>query len=93
MNDYDISNNKCYRYFFVVIDNFSKLGWTIPLKNKHAQSITDAISEIVQSPKYRPNLLETDDGTEYADIIFNEFLNNHNMKRYSRNTALGAVFS
>ena len=42
MNDYGPKNNRSYRYIFVVIDNYSKFGWTIPLKNKFSQSITDA---------------------------------------------------
>ena len=48
MNDYGIKNNKGYRYILVVIDKFSKIGWTIPLKNKYAQSITDAFSQVVK---------------------------------------------
>ena len=93
MNDYGIKNNKGYRYILVVIDNFSKFGWTNPLKNKYAQSITDAFSQIIKTSRRKPNLLETDDGKEYVNKIFNEFLNKHNIKRYSRNTALGAVFA
>ena len=93
MNDYGIKNNKGYRYILVVIDNFSNFCWTIPLKNKYAQSITDAFSQIVKSSKRKPNLLETEDGKEYVNKIFNDFLNKHNIKRNSRNTALGAVFA
>ena len=93
MNDYGNKNNKCYRYILVVIDNFSKFGWIIPLKNKYAQSITDAFSQIIKTSKRKPNLLETDDGKEYVNKIFNEFLINHNVKRYSRNTTQGAVFA
>ena len=95
MNDYGIKNNKGYRYILAVIDNFSKFGWTIPIpvKNKYAQSITDAFSQIIKTSKRKPNLLETDDGKEYVNKIFNEFLINHNIKRYSRNTALGAVYA
>ena len=93
MNDYGIKNNKGYRFILVVIDNFSKFGWTIPSKNKYAQSITDAFSQIIKTSRRKPNLLETDDGKEYVNKIFSEFLNNHNIKRYSRNTALGAVFA
>ena len=88
MNDYGIKNNKGYRYILVVIDNFSKFGWTIPLKNKYAQSITDSFSQIIITSRRKPNVLETDDGKEYVNKIFNEFLNNHNIKRYSGNTAL-----
>ena len=94
MNDYGIKKNKGYRYILVVIDTFSKFVWTIPLKNKYAQSITDAFSQIVKSSKRKPNLLETDDSKEYVNKIFNDFLNKHNIKRYfKRNTALGAVFA
>ena len=32
-SDYKISNNKGYRYIFVIIDNFSKCSWCVPLKN------------------------------------------------------------
>ena len=39
-----------------------KIGWTTPLKNKHAQSITDAFSEFIKSSNRKPNLLERDDG-------------------------------
>ena len=93
MNDYGIKNNKGYRYILVVVDNFSKFGWTIPLKNQNAQSIRDAFSQIIKTSRRKPNLLETDDDKEYVDKIFSEFLNSHNIKRYSRNKALGAVFA
>ena len=93
MNDYGTKNNKGYRYILVVIDNFSKFGWTVPLKNKYAQSITDAFSQIIKTSKRKPNLLETDDGKEYVNKIFNEFLNYNKIKRYSRYTDKGAVFA
>ena len=31
-------NNRGYRCVLVVNDNFSKFGWTVPLKNKNAQT-------------------------------------------------------
>ena len=40
MNDYGPKNNRCHKYLLVVIDKLSKIGWTLPLKNKYAQSIT-----------------------------------------------------
>ena len=91
MNDYGNTNHKGFRYISVEIDNFIKFGWTTPLKNKYAQSITDVFSQIVLSSKRKPNLVETDDGKEYDNKNLNEFSNDHNIKRYSRNAALGAV--
>ena len=73
MNDYGIKNNKGYRYILVVIDSFSRFGWTISLKNKYAQSITDAFSQIIKTSRRKPNLLETDGGKEYVNKIFSEF--------------------
>ena len=93
MNDYGIKNNKGYRYILVVVDNFSEFGWTVPLKNKYAQSITDAFSQIIKTSRRTPNLLETDDGKKYVNKSFSELLNNHNIKRYSRNTTPGAVIA
>ena len=46
MSDYKISNNKSYRYIFIVIENFSKFLWAIPLKNKYSQTITNEFSNI-----------------------------------------------
>ena len=41
LKDYGPENNRGYRYVLVTIDNFSKYGWTVPLKNKNAQTIKD----------------------------------------------------
>ena len=38
LNDYGPKNNRGYRHVLVIIDNFSKFGWTVPIKNKNAQT-------------------------------------------------------
>ena len=70
----------------VIIDNFSKFGWTIPLKNKNAQTIKDSFENISISSKRKPNLIETDRGKEFYNKVFQDFLNKKNIKIYSRNT-------
>ena len=93
MNDYGPKNNRGYRYKLVVIDKFSKFGWTIPLKNKYAQSVEDAFPQIIKTSRRKPNLLETGDGKEYVNKFFNDFLNNNKIKKFSRYTDKGAVFA
>ena len=93
LKDYGPENNRGYRYVLVVIDNFSKIGWTIPLKNKNAQTIKDSFENIIINSKRKSNLIETDRGKEFFNNIFQEFLNKNNFKLYSRNTSLGAVFA
>ena len=93
LKDYGSENNRGYRYVLVVIDNFSKYGWTIPLKNKNAITIKDSFENILISSKRKPNLIESDRGKEFYNNIFQDFLNKNNIKLYSRNTELGAVFA
>ena len=93
LKDYGPENNRGYRYVLVTIDNFSKFGWTIPLKNKKAQTIKDSFETILINSKRKPNLIETDRGKEFYNNIFQDFLNKINIKLYSRNTSLGAVFA
>ena len=41
----------------------------------------------------KPNLVETDRGGEFYNNIFQDFLYKNNIKIYSRNISLGAVFA
>ena len=93
LKDYGPENNRRHRYVLVTIDNFSKFGWTSPLKNKNAQTIKDSFANILLSSKRKPNLIETDRGKEFYNNIFQDFLNKNDIKLYSRNSSYGAVFA
>ena len=89
MNDYKISNNKSYRYIFIVIDNFSKYLFAIPLKNNYGQTITNEFSNILTTSKRKPFKIESDRGTEFYNSIFQNFLKSKNIHHYSRFTDKG----
>ena len=93
LKDYGPEKNRGYRYVLVIIDNFSKFGWTVPLRNKNAQTIKDSIENTLISSKRRPNLIESDRGKEFYNNIFQDFLNKNNIKIYSRNSSFGSVFA
>ena len=93
LKDYGPENNRGYRYVLVIIDNFSKFGWTSPLKNKNAQTIKDSFENILITSKRKPNLIESDRGKEIYNNIFQDFLNKNKIKLYSRNSSYGAVFA
>ena len=93
LKDYGPENNRGYRYVLVTIDNFSKFVWTIPLKNKNAQTIKDSFENILIRSKRSPNLIESDRGKKFYNNIFQDFLNKNNIKLYSRNSSFGAVFA
>ena len=65
LKDYGPENNRNYRYVLVIIDNFSKFGWTVPLKNKSAQTIKDSFEKISISSKRKPGLIESDRGKKF----------------------------
>ena len=93
LKDYGLENNRGYRYVLVIIDNFSKFGWTIPLKNKKALTIKDSFENFLINSNRKPDLVESDRGKEFYNNIFQDFLNKNNIKLYSRNSSIGAVFA
>ena len=92
LKDYGPKNYRGYRYVLVIIDNFSKFGWRVPLKNKNAHSIKGFFKNVLISSKRRPNLIESDCGKEFYNI-FQDFLIKNNIKIFSRNSSYGAVFA
>ena len=70
LKDYGPENNRNYRYVFVVIDNFSKFGWIIPLKNEDAITIKDSFENNLIRSRRRPNLIGNDRGKEFIALFF-----------------------
>ena len=89
MIEYKISNNKGYRYIFVIIHNYSKYLWAIPLKNKYSQTITNEFSNLLTTSKRKRLKIESDRGTEFYNSIFQNFLKSKNVHHYSRYTDKG----
>ena len=83
---YKTSNNKRFRYIFMIIDNFSKCLWAILPKNKYSKTITDEYSNILTKSKRRLLKLESDRGAEFYNNIFQKFLKRKNIQHYSRFT-------
>ena len=88
-SDYKTINNKGFRYIFVIIDNYSKYLWAIPLKNKYSQTITNEFSNIITISKRSPLKIESDRGKEWYNSIFQNFLKSKNNHHYSGYTDKG----
>ena len=82
MIDYKTSNNKVYRYIFIIIGNFSKYLWAKPLKNKYSKTVADVFSNILTTSKRSLNNLELDRGSEWYNSIFQNFLKVKNIHHY-----------
>ena len=91
MVDYGPTNNEGYSHTLVVTNSFSNDGWTILLKNKNAKTMLDELSTVKKSSKCK--LIQRDNGNEFVNRIFNEFLKRNVVERYSRYTSKGAVLA
>ena len=92
LKDYDPENDRGNRYVLVIINIFSKFGWTVPIK-KNAQTIKDSFENNIKSSERKPNLIESDRGKEFYNDFFQELPNKNNIILYSKNCSYGAVFA
>ena len=74
--------NKGNKYLLCVIDLFSKYAWVIPIKDKKRTSILNAFKNII-SGKRKPNKIWFDQGSEFYDKSFKDFLKINNIEMYS----------
>ena len=74
--------NKGIKYLSCAIDLFSKYAWVIPLKNKKGTSIVNAFQKIILE-KRKPNKIWVDQGSEFYNKSFKDFLKINNIEMYS----------
>ena len=71
---YGPENYRGYRYVWILNDNFSKFGFTLPLKIKNFQTIKDSSETILMISRSSPILVEINCGKEFLDEIFGDLL-------------------
>ena len=74
--------NKGYKYLMTVIHTFSKYAWAIPIKNKTAENVTQAMKSIFIKAKRHPKNLQTDDGKEFFNRIFTDLMEKYDINHY-----------
>ena len=75
--------NKGYNYILTVINCFTKVADALPLKDKSAQTVANAMSRIILRSKHKIKHLQTDDGKEYFNKIFANLMHKYNINHYS----------
>ena len=73
--------NDGYKFLLTVIDVFSKVAWTVPLKNKSGQTLTEAFSTLFQQRK--PAHLQTDKGTEFLNNNVQRLIKEYSINFYT----------
>ena len=62
--------NGGYNYILVVVDAFSRVAYTKPLKNKTAEETAEKMEYILQTMQYLPPFFVSDKGKEFDNKIF-----------------------
>jgi len=75
--------NKGYHYILTVINCFTKVADALPLKNKSAQTVANAMAKIIQRSRHKMKHLQTDDGKEYFNKVFANLMTKLNINHYS----------
>ena len=82
--------NKGIKYLLCAIDLFSKYAWVIPIKDKKETSIVNAFKKIISEKseaeskgRRKPNKIWADQGIEFYNKSFKDFLKINNIEMYS----------
>ena len=71
--------NKNYKYILTVVDIFSRYAWVQPLKSKNQKEVTSAFQKLNLKPRY----LQVDQGKEFYNKEFKQYLNSNKIKLFS----------
>ena len=74
--------NKVIQYLLCAIDLFSKYVWVVPIKDKKGVSIVNAFQKIISEGR-KPNKIWVDQGSEFYNNSFKDFLKTNSIEIYS----------
>ncbi|MBN3315555.1 IL6RB protein, partial [Atractosteus spatula] len=73
--------NDGFCYILMCIDMLSKYAWAVPLKTKTGGAVTGAFRNILQEGR-APKKLQTDEGKEFLNRTFQNFLKRENIEHF-----------
>jgi hypothetical protein len=79
MSKYKYWNNG-FSWIMTIIDMFSKYTWAIPLKNKSADTVVEAMRLFLQN-NITPHIIQSDNGSEWISNHFKNLMNEYDIKQ------------
>ena len=76
-------HNKGYNHLLTVIDVLSKYAWGVPLKDKRGETVTEALSSIINESGRKPDNLWVDEGGEFYNKVMKAYLAKNDINMYS----------
>jgi hypothetical protein len=81
--------NKGFKYLLTCIDVLSKFAWVLPINLKEGNSILLAFIEILKTGR-KPVKIQSDEGKEFLNSAFKNYLTKENISLYIVNSELKA---
>ena len=75
--------NKGIKYLLCAIDLFDKYVWVVPIKDKKGTSKVNAFKKIISDGRRKPNIICANQGSEFYNNSFKDFLKINNIEMYS----------
>ena len=76
-----------------MIENFSKIGGIVAIKNVNAITKTNVPEDILNSAKRKPKSHATDDVGEFVNKMFTVLLNINSVKIFLKKMSFGTAFA
>jgi len=80
-NDSDENDN--IKFLLVVLDGFTKKAFVYPLKNKTAEEVVRAFTDLIENKKAKFEKLQTDQGKEFWNSKLQSLLEKHKITLFS----------
>ena len=75
--------NKGYRYILNIVDCFSKYAFSVPLKDKKAETVLNAFKVVCKESGRVPEHIWVDEGKEFYNKKMDDWLKDNSINRYS----------
>jgi hypothetical protein len=67
-----MNKNDGYKYMLNIVDVLSKYAWSVPLKNKTAETVVDAFQKVITESKRKPSHVWVDEGGEFYNKLMDK---------------------
>ena len=86
-------HNDNYKFLLVVIDVFSKHLWVQPIQSKSHENVINAFIKIFQETKRQPRTIRSDNGTEFKNRWYRQFMMDKGILAYTTKNEMKANFA
>ena len=75
-------DNDGVEYLLIVVDVLSRYAWVRPIRKKNAQEVTAAFRDIFEEEGREPDVLQTDEGTEFLNRTLKSLLEQRGIRHF-----------